>query len=263
MFVSFAYVAMCAHVYRIQNDLLYTPILRANNSEVLTAFGMEPVTVSTEDNIILTGWWLPPTSQDKVIVYFHGNGQIVTSSYHGIGSFAKEQGYGLLMAEYRGFAGHEGDVNEENLYYDADLYMQWLTKERSYQPEDLIIVGGSLGTAMAARTARKYNPYAVILFAPFSSILDLAKDVYWYLPVSFLLTERFRSDLDIQNVHAPLLILHGKEDLIVPERYARTLYELSASRKKEFIALDGAKHEGVFSFGASERMETFLSRLNQ
>lgn len=257
----FSYLALCLHMYKIQRGILFSPVIDVNNSDVLSNAGFYPVLVSTKDGIDLNGWWSPSDNAKKIVIYFHGNGQSVSTSYLGVSEFAKRNGYALLMTEYRGFAGHAGAITENGLYLDADSFVQWVLMKTEYKSDDIIFMGGSLGTALAVRMASEYQPYALILFAPFSSILEVAQDTYWFLPVSLLLHDHFRNDLYIRNVDAPVLILHGDKDVTVPQKYARSLFDYAPHPRKEFVSLEGAAHENLFAHGASGYIESFLRSL--
>jgi len=146
----------------------------------------------------------------------------------------------VLAISYRGYAKSGGSSSQEGFFQDADSAFEFL-KSKNISSKDIILFGESIGSAVAVNLASKHDFGAVILEAPFSSILSVAQKTYWFLPISFILKDRFESDKIASKVSAPVLIMHANKDYIVPFEEGKKLYELFNSRKK-FIAIDGDFH---------------------
>ena len=148
--------------------------------------------------------------------------------------------YGVMAISYRGYAKSKGEPSQDGFFQDADSAYEFL-KSKNILSKDIILFGESIGSAVAVNLASKHDFGALILEAPFSSIMSIAQETYWFLPVSLILKDRFEVDKVASKVTAPVLIMHANKDYIVPFEEGKKLYELFNSRKK-FIAIDGDFH---------------------
>jgi uncharacterized protein len=222
-----------------QRKLMYFP----NAAEIKPAAAGLPqaqvLEVRTEDDERLVAWRIAPRPGRPTILYFHGNGGGLDLRSHRF-AMLTETGNGLLAVEYRGYGGSTGAPSEAGLYRDGEAgYAKALALGAT--PERLVLFGESLGSAVAVYLAARRRVGALVLDSPFSSALELAAAFYWMFPVRLLMRDRFRSDTRIAAVHAPLLIVHGTDDQVVPIRFAEKLYVL-AREPKQFIRLDGGGH---------------------
>jgi fermentation-respiration switch protein FrsA (DUF1100 family) len=158
-------------------------------------------------------WWKPPEPGKALILYFHGNGGSLWN-----GRFRAQaltaSGRGLLMISYRGYSGSTGSPTETGLHTDARIAYDWV--RQSYEATPLVAYGESLGTGVAVRLASEQPLAGLILDAPYTSTADVASLTYWYVPVSWLMLDQFRSLDIIHKVKAPILILHGTDDRTIP-----------------------------------------------
>jgi fermentation-respiration switch protein FrsA (DUF1100 family) len=120
-----------------------------------------------------------------------------------------------------------------------------------------VLWGESLGSGVAVPLAAEQPVGRVVLEAPFTSAADVGAAVYWFIPVRLLMKDQFRSDLSIGKVTAPVLVLHGDRDNIVPFALGERLYALINS-PKHFVRLRGGGHEGLDAFGAMRAAREFL-----
>jgi fermentation-respiration switch protein FrsA (DUF1100 family) len=166
------------------------------------------------DGIALRGWWIAPMRDDSpVYLYFHGNADGLSKRATRF-DYLTRNGAGLLAMSYRGYGGSAGSPTEEALHQDASALYAFLAKD--YPSSRLVLFGESLGTGVALELARRVPVRAVILDSPYRSVLKRAEATYPWLPVSLLLTDTFRSDHWIGAVDAPILILHGTADDLIP-----------------------------------------------
>ena len=184
-------------------------------------------------------WWKPPQPGKALVLYLHGNGgslwnrrlraQALTAS-----------GRGLLMISYRGYSGSTGTPTETGLHTDARTAYDWLI--RSYEP-------ARAWSPMASPSAPVWRCVwparsrwrGLILDAPYTSTADVASLTYWYVPVSWLMLDQFRSLDIIPKVTAPILILHGTDDRIIPFALGERLYA-AAPEPKRFVRIEGGSH---------------------
>jgi fermentation-respiration switch protein FrsA (DUF1100 family) len=215
----------------------------------------QDLVLTTSDGERLVGWWKPPQPGKAIILYFHGNGgglwnrrfraQALTAS-----------GRGLLMISYRGYSGSTGTPTEAGLHLDVRATYDWVAQ--SYEPSRLIAYGESLGTGVAVRLASEQPLAGLILDAPYTSTADVASLIYWYVPVRWLMRDQFRSLDIIERVKAPILILHGTNDRIIPFAFGERLYA-AAPEPKRFIRIEGGNHTRNLEQGGLAAVESFIA----
>lgn len=258
-FLIVAYAAVTLLMYIFQRNLQYFPHqpMPASPAEAGVP-QMKEITVVTEDHLRLIGWYAAPPSKDsKVILFFHGNGGNI-SHRTGKAAYFIESGYGVYLAEYRGYGGNPGKPSEAGLYKDARAAAKFLM-EQGISPQRIIVYGESIGTGPAIEISREIQPYQLILEAPFSSILAIARQVYYWMPVDFILKDKFDNMPKIKDIKSPLLIVHGDEDGTVPISLTKELYE-AANHPKEFITINGAGHNDLYEHHAGH---VILERLTK
>ena len=176
--------------------------------------------MTTADGLSLFSWYLPPRAGRPVIAHFHGNGGHIGYRAERLRRFAGE-GYGVLLAEYRGYAGNPGTPCEAGLYADAEAALAFLVAQK-IAPSQLVLWGELLGSGVAIYLAAQRPVAGVILEAPFTSVAAAAQHHYAFLPAVALVRDRFDSLSRIGRIGAPLLVMHGERDMIVPVRHGRS-----------------------------------------
>ena len=258
----FIYLAFALSIYQKQRALMYTPILEKLSRSDVGVQNVKIIHIETEDGLRLEGWYVPPQKENnKIIVFFHGNGQNIGSSYSGVAQLIKD-GYGLLMVEYRGYAGHKGTFTEQGVYKDCRAFIDWLSQTHQVKYSDMILYGESLGAAVAVQMASEYDAHALILLAPFSSMVDIARARYPYLPVSLLLEDQYLSDKKIQQIRMPILIMHGNRDRVIDIESGGKLFE-AANEPKKFVEFPQGGHNNLYDFGASQHVLNFLAGIDK
>jgi uncharacterized protein len=257
-----AYAAVLACLYVFQRQLLYRPDTTRPPLAGLATLGVREVALHTSDGLALLSWYLPPQGlspqgERPVIAYFHGNGGYLAHRAERVQRFARE-GYGLLMVEYRGYGGNPGMPSEEGLYRDAAAAMAFLA-ETGIDPRRLVLYGESLGSAVVVQVAAQREVAAVVLESPFTSIAAAAQYHYPYVPAALLVLDRFDSLSRIGRVGAPILMLQGGRDHVVPARFGEALYAAAREPKERWFAPD-AGHEDLARFGALEAVVAFIER---
>jgi len=216
------------------------------------------LTLSAEDGVKLMAWELPNTSHAPWVVYFHGNGENV-SSYLAATAQLYALGMNVLMLEYRGYGESEGVPSEAGLYRDARASYDHLL-HRGVPPKRIALYGFSLGSGVAVHLASEVKVGALVVEAGYTSLPDVARAVYRVVPKG-LMTNRFASLEKLPNVKAPALFMHSKGDLTVPYAQGRRLYE-AAGEPKAFLELKGG-HVGLLNavnVGVWRDIGDFLSR---
>ncbi len=259
--LALAYLAVLAFMYFNQRNMLYFPDKNRPDPAAYGAQGMvEIARVTTKDGLALEGWYFPPLNPGGlVIVNFHGNAARMADRVQKMADFINGRGYGVLLAEYRGYGGNPGAPSEQGFYEDGRAYLDWL-REKGIGPAQTVLYGESLGTGVAIQMATDQSEgayAAVILESPYSTLAEVAQSIYFYLPVKFLMKDQFRSIDKIAAIKAPLLIIHGAQDRTIPLRFARRLFQ-AAVQPKSFEVLDAAGHNDLYNHGAAALVLDFL-----
>ncbi len=245
------YLGALAYLYFNQRNMIYFP----DTTRPTSVPGVQDSIVKTKDGLTLWGWFLPPQGSKPIVVLFHGN----AGNYsHRIWKAATmhEQGYGVVLAEYRGYGGNPGKPDKEGLFNDGRAWMEFAAA----QNRPVVIYGESIGTAVAVAMAAEYQPAGLILESPFSALADVAQSKYRIVPVSLLLKDKFDSAALIKDVKTPKLFIHGDMDRTVPLRFGRKLYD-AAPEPREFVKIEGAGHNDLYDYGAALHITRFLSTI--
>ncbi len=228
------YFVILISTYIFQRNLLYHP--KENNyfGDKLIVF-VEEVKIKTKDNIELLSWYHNKNLNDyKTILFLHGNAGSLENRIHKINHF-ESMNVNFLLVSWRGFSGNKGKPTEKGLYEDARSAVEWL-KAKGISEKNIIIYGESLGTGVATEISQNKNFAGIILESPFTSMIDAGKDKYPFLPVKFLLKDKYESNKKIKNIYSPILIMHGKVDNIVPFHMGKKMYELANEPKYSYFS---------------------------
>lgn len=259
------YLALCALLFAQQRQLIYRPGTEAFDLASLAEQApFQAIETRTADGLVLSHLWLPPAEDEAapVLVVCHGNAGTAGGR---AGKFLDvlPPGHGLLLVEYRGYGGNPGQPSETGLVDDTASTLRWL-KARGIGPERWVFYGESLGSGVATRLAAELaeagRPVAgVLLEAPFTSIAETAQYHYWYVPARWLVRDRFDNLARIGGLEAPLLILHGRRDSIVPYAMAERL-AAAADTPKRLLAVDEGGHADLYDFPeVRSAITTFLA----
>ncbi len=254
IFFCTGYLALVALMYVAQRGLMYFPETFRTAPADAGLAEAEEVVLDTPDGARVIVWHIPPKGNRPVWLYFHGNGGALR---YRVDRFREltAQGEGLVALSYRGYAGSTGRPTEAGLIADARAAYDFAVKR--YGADRIVLWGESLGSGVALALAAESPVARIVLEAPFLSAVDVAAGVYPYLPVRFLMKDQFRSDLRVGKVTAPVLVLHGDRDQVVPIVSGQLLYKLITSPKR-FVRISGGGHENLGSFGAVAEATKFL-----
>jgi fermentation-respiration switch protein FrsA (DUF1100 family) len=251
--VAASYVSVAALMFFAQRSMMYFPDRQRIAPSAAGFSAAEEVLLDTADGERVIAWHVPPGEGKPVVLYCHGNGGSLALR---IDRFQKiiASGAGLVALSYRGYGGSSGTPSEAGLI--ADAHAAYGFAQARY-PRRLAVWGESLGTGVAIALASEKPVTHVILDAPYSSTADVAADLYWFLPVRLLMKDQFRSDERIKHVTAPVLMLHGEADDIIPIRYAERLLALAPGEKR-LVRYQGGYHVDLDRLGAADEALRFL-----
>ncbi len=190
-------------------------------------------------------------------IYFQGNAGALDLR---VGRFKWliEDGTGLIALCYRGYGGSSGTPSEPGLIGDAIAAYGYAATR--YAPSRIVLWGESLGTAVAIALAAGHDVGGLILDAPFTSAADVGAAAYPFVPVRWLIQDSYRSDLRIARVTAPILVLHGERDRVVPVRFGEALFAL-AREPKRMVRFPAGGHVDLDDHGAVDAVKEFLAQL--
>jgi len=237
--LTFCYLAALVGLATFQRDLEYKPTPAAATPAAAGLSNVEDLRLATPDGETIVAWYAPPRTGRPLILYFHGNSGALGERAKRFGMLL-DAGYGLLAPAWRGYSGSTGAPTQAGLMLDAETTWREALN-RGYSPENIVLIGESLGTGVAAAMAATHNAAALVLDSPFLSAVDVAERRYPFFPIRLVMQDPYRSDIAIRDVHMPLLILHGDEDPVIPQDSARALFSL-ANEPKSFIDAPVKKH---------------------
>ena len=255
-FALAAYAAVVLLFYLKQAALLYPASTERTTAARAGLSGFEDVVLRTPDGESIVGWYKAPQPGRAILLYFHGNGGSLLNRAGRAGVLTQD-GRGLLIVSYRGYSGSTGTPTETGLRTDARTAYDWLAQR--FPGERIVLYGESLGTGVAVGLATERRVAGVILDAPFTSAADVAGHHYRFLPV-WLLRDQYRSLELIRDVRAPLLVLHGDRDGVVPFALGERLYE-HAAEPKRFVRIPGGDHASNLENGGLDPARAFLSEV--
>ena len=236
-------------LWLFQRRLLYFPSPGPVPPAASVLPGAEDVTFETADGLRLAGWFVPAPPggpADRVgrarpaVLVCNGNGGD-RSMRAPLAAALARMGLAVLLFDYRGYGGNPGHPTEEGLAADARAALGYLAGRPEVDPERVIYFGESLGAAVALRLATERPPAALVLRSPFASLAEVGRRHYPVLPVSLLLRDRYDSAALAGRLDAPLLVVAGGRDQIVPAGHSRRLFD-AAPQPKRLVVLDGADH---------------------
>jgi fermentation-respiration switch protein FrsA (DUF1100 family) len=249
------YAALAATLYFAQRSLMYFPDTAHTLPAAAGLPEAEEVPLTAADGVHIAAWHVPPGAGKPVILYFHGNGGALRFRVERFHRLVAD-GIGLVALEYRGYGGMAGTPSEAGLIADAQSAYRFAATR--YPAQHLVLWGESLGSGVAVAIAAERPVGRVILEAPFTSAAAVGAQHYWYLPVSLLMKDQFRSDTRIRKVTAPVMILHGVHDRVVPYVMGEQLFDLANQPKHLVRFLDGG-HEDLDEHGALDAVARFLA----
>jgi len=254
-----AYGLLLLVVYFMQARMLYLPDMPGRALTLTPAdagLDYEDLSIETADGVSLHGWFIPGPSQ-RVLLFFHGNAGNISHRLESIRQF-HQLGLSVLIVDYRGYGQSGGRTTEAGLYRDAEAAWDYLIKTRGLRPEQIVVFGRSLGASVAAHLAARQRPLGLIVESSFTSVPDIAQELYPWLPARWLSRLRHATADYIRNVHCPVLVVHSRDDEIIPFHHGqavfaaapepRTLLELNGSHNEGFVLAEDVYLEGVSAF---------------
>lgn len=251
------YMLLVGALFAFQRNLMYHPDQTIATPQTFGAPDMKAERLKTPDGFPLLAWWKPPPTPDApVLLYLHGNAGHLGDRADKVRPYL-DAGHGVLLVTYRYNAGAGGSPSETGVLEDGRTALSFL-RDQGIGDDRIVLYGESLGTGVVVKLATEKQHRAVVLEAPYSSIADVAASIYWYVPVRLLLRDHYDSKAVIGGIQAPLLIVHGRQDRVIPVRFAERLFA-AAAEPKRLVLVDEAHHTNLYDFGMGGVVLDFLS----
>ncbi|MDY7012296.1 MAG: alpha/beta fold hydrolase [Cyanobacteriota bacterium] len=258
--IAIAYTSICLALMRWQTRLIFfpTPTLTLTPQSLGLSYEEVWLPISQAEER-LHGWWLPATADSRgTVLFLHGNGSNVSENLEQAYRWVK-LGFNVFLFDYRGYGRSEGPFpNEQRVYEDAQVALDYLLERREIDPREIIVYGHSLGGAIAIELAT-HNPQVagLVIEGSFTSLRNMVDraGIYSLFPVNWLLSQRFDSLSKVASLPMPILYIHGTSDETVPHSMSQTLFAATQAPKQLYL-VPGAGHNDVAAVADREYLET-------
>lgn len=221
--------------------------------------GVQEIELKTADGETLVAWYSKAKSGKPTLLYFHGNAGNAAGRAPKIETM-RGQGAGVFLLNNRGYSGSTGKPSEARNVADAKLAYDHLLG-LGIAAKDIILYGESLGSGQATQLASTQDVGAVVLEAPLTSTVDVGKRTYFFLPLGLLMQDKFDNSEHVAKVSAPVLVLHGEQDGVIPVQMGKDVYA-AANEPKKLELFPQAGHSDLFEHSAWERTWAFIKSLS-
>jgi len=243
-----------------QSSFVYFPTHDVDHNPSSAGLQYESVSIQSEDGVRLLGWYIPHDSARATVLLCHGNGGNISHRVSLV-KVLHDLGLNVLIFDYRGYGQSEGKPSEEGTYRDAKAAWLYLVRKKNIDPSDIIIHGRSLGGAVATHLAREVNPGGLIIESSFTSVAAVAARMFPIFPIKLMIRYDYNSADNLAHCTCPVLIIHSRDDDMIPFSFGRALYE-RANEPKSFLEISGSHDEGYFTSGRvySDGVNRFIAK---
>ncbi len=244
-FIAAFYVFTMVLLMFLENKFIYFPTTSSKDWQEPTGLKAidiwHAVTLHGKQEKVHS-WWCPVEKSKGVVLYFHGNAGNLSHRHWAIVDWQR-QGYAVLIIDYPGYGRSSGSPDEAGCYAAGQAAYDWLTKEQQYSPQQIVLYGKSLGAAIAVELAMQNPHQALVLFAPFTSIPDMAQKTLPFFPARYMVRTQFDNLSKLKRYEGHLIIGHGETDSLVPMEMGKVLYALAKTNNKVWYAVPDTGHE--------------------
>jgi uncharacterized protein len=239
------------------NALLYLPSRDVDRTPADEGLSFRELEMATDDGERLHGWSVQPRAHALGhVLLFHGNGGNIADRVP-LAALLSDAGFGVLLFDPRGYGRSSGRPGEQGTYRDARAALDALLREPGVDPARIVYLGESLGAAMALELALEHPPAGLVLLSAFTSIRDMARLHYRIVP-RMLVPDAYPSLRRVRDLRAPLLVLHGADDMIVPCEQGRALFD-AAPEPRRLSILPGVGHNDIVALAGRELVAQIAS----
>ncbi len=241
-----AYLIFTLMIYFLQERFIFLPTRLPQQYQYSFEHQYSEFNLNTEDGARLNALHFKIPNAKGIILYFHGNAGNLSRWGEIAGALSREYQYDVVVMDYRTYGKSTGNLSEEALHKDGQLFYNHLLER--YSENDIILYGRSLGTGIATRLAALNNPGSLILETPYYSLLDIGQRRFPFLPVKWLLKYQFKSFEYVRDISCPVAIFHGTDDEVIPLESGKKLFKSIPGDRKEFFLVEGGRHNNLSGF---------------
>ncbi len=256
------YVVLLLTLMLMENRLLFPAPSHSVGDPNPEGLGVEDVFFESADGVVLHGWYVEHSTPKAVVLYCHGNGEQVSDLASLARGLHDELGYSVFLFDYRGYGQSQGRPNEEGVLLDAHAAHAWVCKRTGRQPDELVVMGNSLGGAMAVDIAAAHGARALVLERTFTTMPDVAANRFWWAPVRLLMRTQLNSLQKIADYQGPLIQYHGSADKIVPVAFGKRLFAAAPGGPKRFYEMPNLGHNDAAPGDWYLSIARFLDKLD-
>jgi len=252
-----AYGAICLLMIFLETKIVY-PAPPSQSKPTAEDFGFEEVHFQSADGTALHGWYHAHPEPRFGLLYCHGNGEDITRNADLVHYFHDELSASVFIFDYRGYGQSAGSPHEAGVIADGLAAQRWLAERLEVETDQLVLVGRSLGGGVAVALAEQQGARALVLQNTFASMVDVAAEKFPWLPIRWMMRNRYPSVERIKAYTGPLLQSHGTADQVIPFSMGKQLFEASPSKQKQFFEILDGSHNGPLPDRYLEALIDFL-----
>ena len=229
-----------------ERNSIYFPYKRIETTPEFIGLPYEDVYLETSDGVKINAWFVPASSPRGTILFCHGNAGNISHRLEMI-KMLNELDLNVFIFDYRGYGKSAGFPSEKGTYLDALAAYEYLKTRDDVDSEKIIVHGKSLGAAITIDLSTRVTPRAIICESAFTSIADIGQEIYPFLPMKLINTIKYDNLSKIDKLDMPKLVIHSREDEIIPFHHGQRLFEKAAG-SKEFYQMKGSHNEGIMVY---------------
>ncbi len=254
------YVVIVVYLLINQTRMVFLP---SNSIETIPSdigLEFEDIYFFTEDSVRLNGWFIPAANEQAILLFCHGSGGNISHRMESFQLFNR-LGLSVFIFDYRGYGKSEGRPSETGTYMDARAAWDYLVSEKGIAEKKIVILGRSLGSAVAAHLALEVKPEAIIVESAFTSVGDLGAELYPVFPVRMLSRFKYSTVKYVREINCPVLVIHSPDDEIIRYHHGQKIY-LAAHEPKQFLEIEGSHNDGFLVSGKryEEGVKAFINK---
>lgn len=240
------YLLLICMITAFQEKIIFRSETLPQDHVFTSSIPFEELYLKASDDAIIHGLHYQQAQPKGVILYFHGNARTLDYWGEWAETLATKYQHDVVIMDYRGYGKSLGKRSHAQMLKDALLFYDYA--HTKFTEEDITIFGRSLGGAFATHTATQRNAKQLLLESTFTSVYDIGKQRFWFLPLKWLLRFPFQNIQNVQHIEMPTHIIHGTQDAVVPYKHGQKLYKKSNSDNKQFYTIQNGAHNDLISF---------------
>lgn len=244
LYFALLYLALLGFLMMLERSLIFRPTRAEEEWYDRTSFAKQDVWLDLSTGERIHAWWCTSSKSQWYVLYCHGNAGNLSFREPLIDLWLKRVGAAVLIFDYPGYGRSPGRAHEKNCYASGHAAYQWLRRQ-GISPERIVLFGESLGGGVAVELAISEPHAALVLLATFTSIPDIAQEIFPFVPARWLVRTRFDNLRKIRQYSGPLLVIHGQQDTLIPPQHAQRLFEACPSSQKKLLLVPGHDHNSI------------------